>query len=441
MKSILMLKCLFVLFLFCPMFSFGQTFQAGNIARSGRYDDVCFINNNIGYTSFRGQLFKSTDGGNNWSFISKVDTNAAFKTYSRSIDFFDEDTGMIGTLTVNSFKGAIYRTTNKGLTWKKTLEVANLGEGVCGMAHYQNKVVAVGTYAGPAKVYISNNYGATFTTKDLSTLASALVDCYMVNKDTFFITGSSTTATNERPLILKTYDGGVNFSIVSALNLVSGYIWKIYFRPDGNGIASIENSFSTPSDSGFVMRTTDFGETWQSHSVDTVGNFGGVILLDNNVAFVGEQHNYGLWKSTNGGMNWTKIPFANDTTRANNRMILLPNNKIIVAGTYIYTSSGTTVGLNNHISDYYSEHSIKINPNLISNQQSIIKVELTAATSTMGVFVIYNLEGKVVYKEETGVYNKGTHEFSINTVSLDNGIYYAVWKTSENFVQAKFIKQ
>ena len=122
-------------------------------------------------------------------------------------------------------------------------------------------------------------------------------------------------------------------------------------------------------------------------------------------------------------------------------MILLPNNKIIVAGTYIYTSSGTTVGLNNHISDYYSEHSIKINPNLISNQQSIIKVELTAATSTMGVFVIYNLEGKVVYKEETGVYNKGTHEFSINTVSLDNGIYYAVWKTSENFVQAKFIKQ
>ncbi|MEZ5026581.1 MAG: hypothetical protein R2739_08385 [Chitinophagales bacterium] len=441
MKNILQFLSTFIIYFVCVFQLKAQSFSPSNIPRSARYDDVSFVNNNIGYTSVRGFIYKSTDGGNNWTYISKLDTSSTFRTYSRSVDFIDEDTGFVGTLTVNTFKGGIFKTTDKGLTWKKVFEVSDLGEGVCGMDHYENMLVGVGTYAGPANLYISHDYGATFITKDLSSLASALVDCYIVNKDTFFITGSSDTATHERPLILKTTDGGNSFQVVSMLNAVGGYVWKIYFRPDGNGLASVENNFNDPSLYGYVLRTTDFGATWQEHVVDTVGNFGGIILLDNDVAFTTEQHQYGMWKSTDGGVNWTKLAFSEDTTKAGNRMLLLDNGKIVIAGAYIYTSGSTTVGIQQQHSNIADYHTIKVTPNLVGKNVNEIKVELDAKVSTFGVFEIYNLNGQVIYKDEVQTYDKGKHYLYIGVQNYSKGMYYAVWKTSEVFVQTKFVVQ
>lgn len=418
-----------------------QTFHANNIPRAGRYDDVSFVNNNIGYTSVSGRVYKSTNGGDDWSFISRLDTNAAFRTYSRSVEFFNEDTGFIGTLSVSTFKGGIFRTTNKGLTWTKMLEVGPGAQGICGMAHFKNKLIAVGTYAGAPKLYISTNYGNSFITYNLDALASALVECYMMDENTFIIGGMSTDSTGNKPLILKTTDGGLTFVTVSTFNTVSGYIWKMYFRPDGAGLASVENNFSDSSVNGYVLKTTNYGNSWQGYLVDTVkGNFGGVILLDNNVAFLGEQHDYGLWKSTNGGLNWQRIFAPTDTMKSNNRMILLDNNKIVVAGSYIYTSAGTLTGTKNTPSVIAPQHTIKVNPSLVTSKTSI-NIDLEAMNATMGLIDIYNLNGQVVFKDAAKTFDKGKHTLSVDISNFSPGIYFAVWKTNEIFVQSKFIIQ
>lgn len=430
-----------VLLLCMLQHSKAQIFHATNIPRGGRYDDVSFVNNNIGYTSGGGRVFKSINGGDDWTLISRLDTNAAFRTYSRSVEFFNEDTGFVGTLSVSTFKGGIFRTYNKGLSWKKMMEVSSLGEGVCGMAHHKNVLIGVGTYSGSPKLYVSTNYGESFTTTDLSALATALVDCYMVDEFTYYISGMSTDSLGEKPLILKTTDGGLTFTTVAMFNTVSGYVWKMYFRPDGVGLASVENNFDDPSVNGYVLRTTDFGNSWQGHLVDTIkGNFGGVMVLDNNVAFIGDQHAYGLWKSTNGGVNWQRIFAPTDTTKSNNRMILLPNNKIVIAGAYIYTSNGAVTGTKNNKYEAAAIHTIKANPNLVSIKTTV-NIELEAMNSTMGLVEIYNLNGQVIYKDAAKTFDKGKHTLSVDISNFSKGIYFAVWKTNEIFVQSKFIIQ
>jgi photosystem II stability/assembly factor-like uncharacterized protein len=418
-----------------------QTFHATNIPRAARYDDVSFVNNNIGYTSVSGRVYKSINGGDDWSFISRLDTNAAFRTYSRSVEFFNEDTGFVGTLSVSTFKGGIFRTYNKGLSWKKMMEVTSLGEGVCGMAHHKNVLIGVGTYSGSPKLYVSTNYGESFTITDLSALATALVDCYMVDEYTYYLSGMSTDSLGEKPLILKTTDGGLTFTTVAMFNTVSGYVWKMYFRPDGVGLASVENNFSDSSVNGYVLRTTNFGNSWQGHFVDTVkGNFGGVMVLDNNVAFIGDQHAYGLWKSTNGGVNWQRIFAPADTMKSNNRMILLPNNKIVIAGAYIYTSNGAVTGTKNNKYEAVAVHTIKVNPSLVTSKTSI-NIDLEAMNATMGLVEIYNLNGQVVFKDAAKTFDKGKHTLSVDISNFSSGIYFAVWKTNEIFVQSKFIIQ
>ncbi|MFN8282314.1 MAG: T9SS type A sorting domain-containing protein [Chitinophagales bacterium] len=435
-------KCICIFLLICTFQSLNaQIFHATNIPRGGRYDDVTFVNNNIGYTGISSRVYKTINGGDDWTLVSRIDTNAAFRTYSRSIDFIDEDTGFVGTLSVSTYKGGIYRTTNKGVSWKKVLEVSSTSEGVCGMAHFGNTVIGVGTYAGMPKLYVSTNYGRSFITYDLSLVASALVDCYMVDQFTYYIAGMSLDSLGSKPLILKTTDGGLTFTTVALFNTVSGYIWKMYFNSNGVGLASVENNFSDPSMNGYVLRTTDSGNAWQGHLVDTVkGNFGGVIVLNNNIAFIGDQHNYGMWKSSNGGVDWQRMPFSADTTRACNRMILLDNNKVVISGSYIYTSTGAITGTKNNKYEIAAIHTIKVNPTLVANTSSV-NIALEAMESTMGLVEIFNLNGQVVYKDAIKTFDKGKYNMQVDISNFSKGIYFAVWKTNEIFVQDKFVIQ
>jgi photosystem II stability/assembly factor-like uncharacterized protein len=69
--------------------------------------DIQFTNSNTGYL-LRGKLFKSTNGGNNWSLL---DTNAFGGNYLRSFYFLNKDTGWAAST------GGIFQTKNGGMNW------------------------------------------------------------------------------------------------------------------------------------------------------------------------------------------------------------------------------------------------------------------------------------------------------------------------------------
>ncbi|MGB3081001.1 MAG: hypothetical protein WBB31_18105, partial [Saprospiraceae bacterium] len=82
MKKIILLHLLF-LSMVAP--SFSQSWNlAGPIPFANRYDDIYFINENIGWTvNSEGNIFKTIDGGLTWTWLYQN------SYYFRSVEFLD----------------------------------------------------------------------------------------------------------------------------------------------------------------------------------------------------------------------------------------------------------------------------------------------------------------------------------------------------------------
>jgi len=101
-----MIKDILTLLLFAPLIGWAQ-WRVTAIPIAHRYDDVFFINQNEGWTvNSRGKVYKTTDGGEQWSFNFEADA------YLRSIEFATPELGYIGSLS-----STIYRTQDGGDTW------------------------------------------------------------------------------------------------------------------------------------------------------------------------------------------------------------------------------------------------------------------------------------------------------------------------------------
>ena len=72
---------------------------------NGRYDDVFFLNENVGWAARggNGAVFKTTNGGANWT---QQTVSAATNQYYRNIEFLNENVGFLGTLNNNFYKTA-----------------------------------------------------------------------------------------------------------------------------------------------------------------------------------------------------------------------------------------------------------------------------------------------------------------------------------------------
>ena len=92
------MKKLILLFLLISNFLSSQTWEplsaipSNTIASNQRFDDVFFLNENLGWAANGGfsEVFKTTDGGANW--ISQV-TGAMLGSYHyfRNIEFLNEN--------------------------------------------------------------------------------------------------------------------------------------------------------------------------------------------------------------------------------------------------------------------------------------------------------------------------------------------------------------
>ena len=77
-----------------------------------RYEDVYFINPSTGWViHFSGKIYKTVNGGITFTQQSN-NSGAVF----RCTGFFDENTGIIGTLNDTA---SLLRTTNSGLNWSR----------------------------------------------------------------------------------------------------------------------------------------------------------------------------------------------------------------------------------------------------------------------------------------------------------------------------------
>ncbi|MBK7970916.1 MAG: hypothetical protein IPK08_19450 [Bacteroidetes bacterium] len=93
MRSVFLLLASFI-FNFSSGYAQGSWAAIPNAPSNGRYDDMYFINDSVGFVSQDSEVFRTTDKGTTWTQISTLDSNIY---YVRSIEFVNDTIGFAGT--------------------------------------------------------------------------------------------------------------------------------------------------------------------------------------------------------------------------------------------------------------------------------------------------------------------------------------------------------
>src|SRR5436190_7119979 len=117
-----------------PVITIAQTgWTVLNIPNAGRYDDVFFINDTVGWAAggSTGWIRKTVNGGQTWTLQFTA------PQYLRSIEFTDANNGFAGSLN-----HSVYRTYNGGTNWTEIdLGITPLPVGICGLSAPTTSVI------------------------------------------------------------------------------------------------------------------------------------------------------------------------------------------------------------------------------------------------------------------------------------------------------------
>ena len=231
-----------------PLISYQQSWIKSDLPNIGRYDDVSFVNDSIGYISKSFEIYKSINYGKNWSKVSE----SPLLGFVRSIDFINEKIGFFGTLKNSNIKSGLFKTTDGCKTIQKVLELAD-DQGICGISHFNQSVIAVGTYAGNPTLHFSDDAGETFVKIHLDSLMDGAVDCHMVSELKWYVSGQASNNLDLKPTIIVTENGGKTWktSLLPSVNS-KGFIWKMSFIKF-NSVINLAGFFSLEKYHPFLL--------------------------------------------------------------------------------------------------------------------------------------------------------------------------------------------
>ena len=261
------------------------------------------------------QFTRTTDGGASWTSGDISLGNSALSI--NNISPVSATTAWISALVPTAGGGAVYKTSDSGVTW-----------------NIQNSTAYTSALSFLDGVYFWNaNVG--FSYGDPKTNSAVDFECY------------------------RTINGGANWTPLDAAlpNITAGD-----FGYNGSrNIVVAGNTLWFTTAKGKIYRTTDQGVTWTKlnspipdfGALDTTTSFGDLYMSDNNNGIIVATLNatattptYNIYKTTNGGTNWTTaVPYTGT------RFILnyIPGTSTVVAtsqaapvGTSVSTDNGTT---------------------------------------------------------------------------------------------------
>ena len=330
LKINIMNKILSVL-LFISSFMFSQhtwTTYSFPPATTGRYDDVFFLNENLGWAARggNGRIYKTTDGGANWAQLPLANTTGE---YYRNIEFLDENIGFLGTLD-NTF----YKTTDGGNSWQKVLNISPYPQAICGLdAVGTSTIYGCGAWFGPAYIIKSTDSGNTWQYIDMSAYAINLVEILFVTENLGYVSGTD----SQGGVILKTIDGGATWTKIYGSNIQDEYVWKMQILDGNKFFCALTSVAPNP---GKLLKSLDGGSTWETKNffdedVQAVG------FVSATKGWMGG-HNSGFYETNDGGNTWTELGIGGSL----NRIFFLSNNLAYASGNNIYkmtTSNLSTV--------------------------------------------------------------------------------------------------
>jgi len=264
--------------------------------------------------------------------------------------------------------GAPFISNDGGSSWTQLSSLGEISNSISAFSALPGGKILAGGQGLYDKIAVSNDYGATWSTINLppNVVGQAVyvldIEYAASNPETIFLGASTAFGNTKSEVIYKSTDGGQTFNILNTDVLDPTYpVGNLSIDPMNTN--TIFACASGGISGGAVIVSTDGGTTWVDRSaglntayvINAVSIYNGIGYVAGGQLF-GSQ-NFGVYKTTNAGQNWTLVSSA-FPVKAVNEVIVSPTNPdIVYAGTEgggIYKSSDTgatwvynTTGANN----------------------------------------------------------------------------------------------
>ena len=267
-----------------------------------------FVNEMIGYSVGYRKLLKTTNGGNNWYTIllDSIQLNYIY--------FYNSNTGWLHRYT--SANGTLYKTSNGGTNWILNSSLV-----------YPTRISFIETMQG-------------------------------------FMVGT-TFDSNYRGTFWKTSNGGNNWQPIN---------YNFKYQMYAGDMAQIDNQilYVTAQQNSSLFKTTNSGDNWIDLSRDSLfGGLKSISFLNDNIGFTGG-YNGVLMQTANSGFNWSKsLSYREISLNDRIEKVQCIDNTVFVTGDraiYKSTNSGINwVKLPDNLSNshYTSSHFLNSNTGLI----------------------------------------------------------------------------
>lgn len=385
-----------------------------------RFEDIYFVNENLGWATGGDLIVKTADGGETWE-TQRNDLSG------RSLVFLDSLRGWVGTL-----HGKLYQTTNSGQTWEQVpLNLAIKPSGICDMYTVDDSViVGAGRWSGPAVVIKSNDAGNTWQSFDLSEHAEVLIGCIFFDQDNGFVVGGNGA---EGGVVLSTNDGGETWAKKYESRINNEHIWNITFVNDSIGFATTQSVFNLLNIA--IIKTVSRGESWTRHVISPAYNkfryAEAIGFIDEHTGWVACGVGEGIYETNDGGLTWD---FINMGSRIHG--IYIVNDRVGYAGgrtIYKYTNDSTV--------DVKVKQSIEKEQNILQNSPNPFNLSTVIhyylPERSFAWLSVYDLKGKLVATLHKGYQDPGQHSIEWNASNQAAGLYFYSLRTDEGIFYGK----
>lgn len=342
-----------------------------------------------------GTILKTTNKGINWTTIE-----SGFTDDLLYMSVIDKD-----TLYVCGEKLRVYKSTNGGSTWKNILNQS------FNTTSFFFVNPAVGYINSHSKLYKTIDYGATWVDLNVNIEFQSVNSIFFISIDT----GYAATQGGSIGKVLKTNDGGLNWSIIPLpLNTTFS---TVFFKDSFNGFLI--------GQLGAILKTNDGGQTWEIQnefpSSLTNSNLNNINFITNEIGFIVGGKD--ILKTTNGGNNWEFVNQFNnkllsiDFTDSLNALAIEETDVTIGNSNILRTSDG---GLNWDTTSYSV-----INSN-------ILEVIFINSDTGYAIGGTYDTFGGFILKTTTNgdqwsIVDIGTNIYNLNDISTpDNSSIFVV---------------
>lgn len=268
--------------------------QKSGASTSETYNAVHFVDAQTGWVVGKNSgnpdiILKTTDGGANWN-SQTTGTNSGLE----SVYFIDTQTGW----AIGGSK--IIKTTNGGTTWtEQNSGVSNSLESIQFINRQEGWAVGSSDYGELGTIIKTSNGGAIWIKQNSGSSHKSNAHLF----DVHFVDSNIGWAVGNYGMVLKTTDGGINWTNLSFVTIDN--LYSIFLLDAVNGWAA--------GKWGTLLQTTDGGEQWTPISAPYGYQNTDIYFADSKTGWVCQSGGT-IMKTSDGGLSWSKISTATTKT-------------------------------------------------------------------------------------------------------------------------------